>query len=277
MSILHPSWLPSATQIQVWNDREWLPRGTGIVIRDENGQHFLATARHVVDEQYAKGPCERAPYEQLRILNPSFISFGSSQDFVEWDANWSFDPDENDLAVTSMPDSDSGFYRAISTENILNKKQLEALLIGHPLIMSGFPGLGGIANSAPLLVTRQGVLATFPKREIEIENALGRNYFLMDSFAQSGFSGAPLFSFERPEFSIPSPIRFGGGIINGEKISESSEPQRYTYQRIPAGLAGIICGHFRSALDRSDGGHAGLSYCVPAHRIIALTHPNQVR
>lgn len=263
-------WLPSAVQIEVRTDREWCSRGSGILIRCENGHH-LVTARHVIDEKFAIGPRGRSPFEKLRILNPAFISFGSGGNtYVEWEADWKFDADDNDLAATPIPESENGFYRAVNSSTILNKDQLTSLQVGHPLITSGYPALGSIHDDLPLVVGRQGVLASHPAREIAIEGTLGRNYFLLDSFAQSGFSGAPLFSFERPEFSIPSPISFGAITVNGKKVTEGSNPQRASYPQIPAGLAGIVCGHFRSALDRSDGGHAGLSYCVPAHRIIEL-------
>lgn len=270
MNILHPMWLHSAIQLEVQVGQEWCPRGTGVVIRFAN-RHFLATARHVVDERYAKGPVGRAPFEKIRILDPTFFAIGTdSQEYVEWDADWKVDSGENDLALTPMPESKSGFYRAIDAESILEKKKLEELQLGQPSIMSGFPALGDIDANEPLLVGRQGVLASLPARKISIPETLGSDYFLFDSFAQSGFSGAPLFSFERPEFSIPSPVRIGNLTVNGEKVSEGGEPERHSYPRIPAGLAGIVCGHFKSAMDRSDGGHAGLSYCVPAHRIIEL-------
>lgn len=273
MSILHPMWLSSAVQIEVWKSNEWCRRGSGILIRSENG-HYLVTARHVVDEQFVEGPKGRAPFVNIRILNPVFISFGvGGQEFVEWTAEWKFDADENDLAVTQMPEPDSGFYRAISADAILNKEQLSSLQIGHPLIMSGFPALGGIHDETPFMVGRQGVMSSHPLREIPIQGTLGRNYFLLDSFAQSGFSGAPLFAFERTEFSIASPISIGAIKINGETVSEGSEPQSFTYPRVHAGLAGIVCGHFRSPRDRQDGGHAGLSYCVAAHRITSLIEP----
>lgn len=266
-------WLSSAVQIEVWKSNEWCCRGSGVLIRSEGG-HYLVTARHVVDERFVKGPKGRAPFAKIRILNPVFVSFGvGGLEFIEWTADWKFDADENDLAATRMPEVDSGFYRAISAETILDNEQLNSLQIGHPLIMSGFPAMGGIQDEKPLLVGRQGVLSSHPLREISIKDTLGRNYFLLDSFAQSGFSGAPLFAFERPEFSISSPISFGAIKINGETVSEGSEPTRFTYPRIQAGLAGIVCGHFRSALDRHDGGHAGLSYCVPAHRITNLIKP----
>tara|TARA_R110002033_G_scaffold6247_3_gene24871 strand:+ start:1871 stop:2671 length:801 start_codon:yes stop_codon:yes gene_type:complete len=265
-------WLSSAVQIEVWKSNEWCRRGSGIIIRSESG-HYLVTARHVVDEQFVDGPKGRSPFDKVRIINPAFISFGGGQEFVEWEADWKFDADENDLAATKIPGSDSGFYRAISADAILDEEQLNSLQIGHPLIMSGFPALGGIHDERPLMVGRQGVLSSHPLREISIKDTLGRNYFLLDSFAQSGFSGAPLFAFERPEFSVASPISFGAIKINGETVSEGGEPQRFTYPRIQAGLAGIVCGHFRSALDRQDGGHAGLSYCVAAHRATNLIDP----
>lgn len=270
MNILHPSWLPSVVQIEVNDNKGWLKRGSGILLSTDHGHH-LVTARHVIDEKFAIGPKGRPPFKNLRILDPTFLNFGSGDNkYVEWCAEWKFDADDNDLAATKIPASENGFYRAISADTILNKGQLDSLQIGHPLIMSGFPALGSIHDKTPLMVGRQGVLASSPTRKISIQDTLGENYYLLDSFAQSGFSGAPLFSFERPKFSIPSPIRFGALTINGEKVSEGSKPQRFNYPHIPSGLVGIVCGHFRSALDRSDGGHAGLSYCVPAHRIIAL-------
>lgn len=263
-------WLASARQIEVWDGREWLTRGSGIIIRNTS-EHYLVTARHVIDEKYANAPQRRAPFNRVRVLNPNFISFGTdAQEFVQWDTDWRFDEGENDLAVTPMPNSESGFYRALDKDNILDKEKLKSLQLGHPLIMAGFPALGGICQNEPLLVSRQGVLSSMPKREISIQGTLGSDYFLLDSFAQNGFSGAPLFSFKRPEFSIPSPISIESIAVNGEEVSAGSEPRRHTFPSVPAGLVGIICGHFRSSLDRSDGGHAGLSYCVPAHRIIEL-------
>lgn len=103
---------------------------------------------------------------------------------------------------------------------------------------------GASAFHYPLL--RQGVFAYPPIHGIDVVGAIGHNYGLLDSFAQSGFSGGPV-------ISLPK------GWADG-----SWHPKE---DHRPSKVVGLICGHYRSKENRSDGVHSGLSYFARASSI----------
>ncbi|WP_415221273.1 trypsin-like peptidase domain-containing protein [Pseudophaeobacter arcticus] len=268
MFYLPPSelWYLTAARLSVTFDDGRKGSGTGFFVFDiVREQYFLITARHVVDPKYSPGKMlTQAICSKLEISFQWVQNAGTSEPSIGYQTLTCLDPDfcfadgDTDVAGISFPHDylphrrDGNVYRpmSFSTEQIGTDEELGLRYAGEPVVFIGFPSnapskeIDAHKLYYPLL--RQGVFAYPPVHGIPIEGQLGRNYGLLDSFAQSGFSGSPVVSIQK-------------GWADGSWHPE--EDFR------PARVVGVVCGHYRSAQDKADGAHSGLSFFARASSI----------
>ena len=138
---------------------------------------------------------------------------------------------------------------------LADESHLNLRYAGEPVLFIGFPRssptqeIVNIEESpdVSLPILRQGVFAFPPSMGISLDNCLGRNYGLIDSFAQKGFSGSPVISLQRG---------YENGLLNSQ---DDFRPPR---------IVGIIGGHLRTRDEKSDGAHSGISYFVRSNSMI---------
>lgn len=267
MFYLPPSefWYLTVARLEMTFDDNRIGVGTGFFVYDEKN-YFLVTARHVVDSTYdpktartqailskidisfqsavnSGTPIASTGYQRLRVSEPDFL----------------YDLNEVDVAVIKIPTTalpiltPSSVVRPCSFHMsfLASNDELSSRYAGEPIVFVGFPDnspvnrVEGAVFHYPVL--RQGVFAYPPVHGIDVEGELGRNYGLIDSYAQSGFSGGPIVSLQK-------------GWADG-----SWHPKE---QHRPPKVVGLICGHYRSQRDRVDGGHSGLSFFARSTSIL---------
>lgn len=233
--------------------------GTGFFVLDvERDQYYLVTARHVVDPSYSeKGKLRQAKCDKVTIgfsgvENPGTVKARSAYKILACtDPDFCYSSDDTDVAVMAFPrgyfplrNGDITFRPAsFPLEFIASQHELMLRYAGEPALFIGFPGnsptreFGGHTLQYPIL--RQAVFAYPPVHGIPIEMQLGQDYGLLDSFAQSGFSGAPVVALQK------------GWADGSLHPPEEHRPPR---------VVGVVCGHYRSREDRADGSHSGLSF-----------------
>ncbi len=258
-------WYLTVARLTVNFDDNRTGKGTGFFVYDEQN-YFLVTARHVVDSRY--GPRAATKQSKLVEMGISFqcaINPGTPKAKFGYERLTVTDPDlvyecnDVDVAVikireTALPIITDGNTRrpcSFPLNFLATEDDLSSRYAGEPVVFVGFPDnspvnrYNGSEFHYPLL--RQGVFAYPPIHGIDVENELGRNYGLIDSYAQSGFSGGPIISLQK-------------GWADG-----SWHPKD---EHRPPKVVGLICGHYRSAQDRADGGHAGLSFFARSTSIL---------
>ena len=165
--------------------------------------------------------------------------------------DFSYEASEVDVAVIKIPRDVLPIHRgddlirpcSFPLSFLAESSDLSLRYAGEPLVFIGFPDnspINLVRDSEfhyPLL--RQGVFAYPPIHGIDVNGELGHDYGLIDSYAQSGFSGGPIISLQK-------------GWADG-----SWHPKE---DHRPPKVIGLVCGHYRSEQDRADGGHAGLSF-----------------
>lgn len=257
-------WYYSVVHLTAIFDDTKVGSGTGFLV-ENNNSYNLVTARHVVDPTYLPPP-EKRPATCIRVE----LVFRCQRDLEDGGAQFGyqlcsidgpeFRLESGDLDVASLPIAaeplftrdNEGLTRpcSIPLSALADCDDLSKKFAGEPVAFVGFPENSPVVEleervlKDPLL--RQGIFAYPPTTGIRIEGELGRNYGLIDSFAQSGFSGAPLFSqqFGWPDSPIHSP--------------ELHKPPK---------VVGLVCGHYRSRDDRANGVHAGLSFFARSNSI----------
>lgn len=234
-----------------------VPELVFFVLSDD--QYFLVTARHVIDPKYRPEPIRReATCTEVRMFFYVAANPGTEKAEVRYknlratDPDWTFCDADLDLATMDIPPDELPFtfdngdiIRPISfpASMIASEEILQTRIAGEPIVFYGFPRYSPnkiLENGEfhyPIL--RQGVFAFPPTHGITIECTLGTDYGLIDSFAQSGFSGGPIVSLQK---------------------GWSDGTMHPIDQYKPAKLVGLMCGHYRHSEDRSDGAHSGLSY-----------------
>lgn len=258
-------WYLTVARLSVTFDDRRNGVGTGFFVYDGKN-YFLVTARHVIDPKYGlktaltQANLIKLDFSFLCAVNPgtSAASVGYQQLSVS-DPDFVNECDDVDVAVMKIPDTvlpiqkDEKTIRPCSfPRNFLaTDDELSLRYAGEPVVFIGFPDNSPVHSDGttnffyPLL--RQGIFAYPPVQGIDIEGELGRNYGLIDSYAQSGFSGGPIISLQK-------------GWADG-----SWHPKE---QHRPPKVVGLMCGHYRSARDHADGGHAGLSFFARSPSIL---------
>ncbi|MGC3940971.1 trypsin-like peptidase domain-containing protein [Roseobacter sp. EG26] len=250
-------WYLTVARLSVTYDDGRKGVGTGFFIYDRT-HYFLVTARHVVDPQYVpKAAINQAICKEIDVSFQSSVNSGTPkaaigyQRFCIGDPEFAHDDMEVDVAAIKIPanvlpiNSGENLIRpwSFGLDFLATDEDLSSRHAGEPVVFVGFPDnspvnrVGTSEFNYPLL--RQGVFAYPPIHGIDVYGELGSNYGLIDSYAQSGFSGGPVISLQKG---------WGDG---------SWHPKR---DHRPSKVVGLICGHYRSAQDRADGGHAGLSF-----------------
>lgn len=250
-------WYLTVARLSVTFDDGKTGIGTGFFVLDVD-QYFLVTARHVVDPKYLPAAKKRdAKCNALKLafqcaVNPGTQNAKSSyQRLKVGEPDFSYVDSDVDVAVLKFPrhvlpiHQSDDLIRPCSfpLSFLAQNDDLSLRYAGEPLVFVGFPEnspMNIVRDSEfhyPLL--RQGVFAYPPIHGIYVEGELGRDYGLIDSYAQSGFSGGPIISLQK-------------GWADG-----SWHPKE---DHRPPKVIGLVCGHYRSAQDRADGGHAGLSF-----------------
>lgn len=273
MFYLAPSelWYFAIARLTVRFDDNKEEFGTGFFF-DDGESYFVATARHVVDCRYRPpGKKRDATCAKIRL---DFLLFGSDSATIAAGnielrfPVYTVDPEDNDCVVFAIPHADlpvktpNGELKpyAFSKEFLADEAHLGSRHAGEPILFIGYPRNSPVkeyhafnksfTHVYPLL--RQGVLAFPTTTPVRVDGFLGNNYGVIDSFAQNGFSGAPVISLQK-------------GLSDG-----SWNPVEY-YR--PPRVLGIVCGHYRSIDERADGVHSGLSYFVRSnsiHKCLAL-------
>lgn len=259
MFYLPPSefWYLTVARLSVTFDDGKMGIGTGFFIFDED-QYFLVTARHVVDPRYLppnkrrQATCTRIGITFQCALNPgkpaATIVYQTMSIF---EPNICFESKDVDVAGIKFPRNVLPIERGDNETRpcsfplsfLATNDELAARYAGEPLVFVGFPDnspvnrVGEKEFHYPLL--RQGVFAYPPVHGIDVDGQLGRNYGIIDSYAQSGFSGGPIISLQK------------GWADGSWHPKEAFRPSK---------VIGLVCGHYRSVQDRADGGHAGLSF-----------------
>lgn len=263
----NPTWYLTPVRLTVRFDNGRTGTGTGFFILHEDN-YFLTTVRHIVDPTYLPGAKRRlAKCILLELSFQCVVAPGSEAFEIGYqrievkEPNFAFGLDDVDLAIERVGQNFFPLKRgdrdvrpvSFGTEMIAEASGLMDCYAGEPVNFFGYPEhapKNQVKTSEfhyPLL--RQGVLAYPPGCGVPIEGALGSDYGLIDSFAQSGFSGGPVVTLQK-------------GWDDGSWHSPDDHR--------PPALAGAICGHYRSSNDRSDGAHAGLSYFVRSTAILDL-------
>ena len=274
MFYLPPSefWYLTVARLAVSFDDLKTGTATGFFVYDGD-QYFLVTARHVVDPKYLPGQKRRhAVCTKMEMSFQCAVNPGTQRAAVRYqrlnvtNPDFSFESNEVDVAALKIPKGSLPIIRGEETirpcsfplDFVAEDHELSSRFAGEPVVFVGFPDhspvnrVGGTEFHYPLL--RQGVFAYPPVHGIAVEGELGRNYGLIDSYAQSGFSGGPIISLQK------------GWADGSWHPKEDHRPPR---------VVGLVCGHYRSQQDRSDGGHAGLSFFARSNSIRDLI--NQMR
>jgi hypothetical protein len=250
-------WYLTVARLSVSFDDNKTGSGTGFFVIDDD-QYFLVTARHVVDPKYLPGTKKRhAVCTDMQIAFQCAVDPGTSgvrlsyQIFGVSEPTFCFESEGLDVAVFKFPRNvlpirqGGQIVRPCSFQlnYLASQGDLSQRYAGEPVVFVGFPDnspvqrVGETEFHYPLL--RQGVFAYPPIHGIDVDGELGHDYGLIDSFAQSGFSGGPIVSLQKG-------------------WSDGSWHPKEDYR--PPRVVGLVCGHYRSAQDRSDGVHAGLSF-----------------
>ncbi|WP_394198363.1 trypsin-like peptidase domain-containing protein [Litoreibacter albidus] len=258
-------WYLTVARISVEFDDNKSGTGTAFFIFDKE-HYYLVTARHVVDPRYLPyGKKRDANCSQLKIsfqcaINPGTENATSGyQRLSVGDPHFCMADNDVDVVALKIPkhvlpiENDKQVIRpfSFSVDYLATDENLEVRYAGEPVVFIGYPGNSPVHETDgkefhyPLL--RQGVFAYPPVHGIEVEGQLGRNYGLLDSYAQSGFSGGPIISLQK-------------GWADG-----SWHPEEH---HRPPKVVGLICGHYRSAQDDPDGRHAGLSFFARSNSIL---------
>ena len=261
-------WYLTAARLSVTFDDQKEGSGTGFFLVDEKHQYFLVTARHVVDPKYLPPSKKRhAICSKMRIAFQAAVNAGTSNASIAYqtlevsEPDFHFEASEVDLAVLKIPIDvlpicrDTNIVRpcAFPVDFLASAEELATRHAGEPIIFLGFPDNAPVNRTEsaefhyPLL--RQGVFAYPPVHGIDVQGELGRDYGLIDSFAQSGFSGGPVVSLQK------------GWADGSWHPKEDYRPSR---------VVGLICGHYRTTEDRSDGVHSGLSFFARSPSIRSL-------
>lgn len=231
--------------------------GTGFFVYDGE-QYFLVTARHVVDPMYFPPDKKRhAICLSIEIAFQSAVNPGTPQAAAGYqrlkvsEPDFCYESKDVDVAAIKFPKDILPIHRAGDTVRpcsfhlsfLATNDDLSLRYAGEPVVFVGFPDNSPVNQVGPqefhYPLLRQGVFAYPPIHGIEVEGELGSNYGLIDSYAQSGFSGGPIISLQK-------------GWADG--TWHPKEDHRAPF------VIGLMCGHYRSGQDRWDGNHAGLSF-----------------
>lgn len=268
MFFLPPSefWYLTVARLEVTFDDNRKGSGTGFFVYDEKN-YFLVTARHVVDASYdPRKAMSRAKLTQMDMCFQAAVNPGTPTADIGYqrlsvkDPDFEYDGDDVDVAVIKIPANvlpirnEERMTRPCSfpMHFLATDVDFAARYAGEPVVFLGFPDNAPVNQVEetqffyPIL--RQGVFAYPPIHGVDVPGERGRNYGLIDSFAQSGFSGGPIISLQK-------------GWADG-----SWHPKE---DHRPPQVVGLICGHYRSREDRADGVHAGLSFFARSTSIVA--------
>jgi hypothetical protein len=259
-------WYLTVARLEVSFDDNSKGSGTGFFVYDEKN-YFLITARHVVDASYdPKKAMRRAKLTQMDMCFQAAVDPGTPRANIGYqrlsvrDPDVEYESDDVDVAVIKIPATVLPIRKAervirpcsFPTHFLATEVDLAARYAGEPVVFLGFPENAPVNRFEEMQcfypILRQGVFAYPPIHGIDIAGEFGRNYGLIDSFAQSGFSGGPIISLQK-------------GWADG-----SWHPKE---DHRPPQIVGLICGHYRSREDRSDGVHAGLSFFARSTSIIS--------
>lgn len=261
------SWYFGIPRLTITFDDNSEDFGTGFLV-DDNSQYFLVTARHVVDASYRPLPRDRnKKCVSIRLDYVAFAEDASAKNMavssilIESPC-FCFDPEDADCAAMKISAEkmqqsiDDVIFRpySFSLDFIADDQHLSLRHAGEPILFIGYPSNSPIQeyyafhksfnHIYPLL--RQGVLAFPTSMPVKVDGFLGANYGVLDSYAQKGFSGAPVISLQK-----------------GYAEGQWNKPEDYR----PPKILGVVCGHYRSATDASNGAHSGLSYFVRSDSI----------
>jgi S1-C subfamily serine protease len=250
-------WYLTVARLAVTFDDARTGIGTGFFIFDGTN-YFLVTARHVVDPKYVpKTASSQAILVQMDVSFQAAVNPGTPRATIGYQAlrvtepDFAYESNEVDVAVIKIPVTALPICTVESTvrpcsfplESIATGDELSLRFAGEPVVFVGFPDNSPVSRFEKseffYPVLRQGVFAYPPIHGIEVQGELGRNYGLIDSYAQSGFSGGPIIALQK------------GWADGSWHPKEEYRPPR---------VVGLICGHYRSTRDRVDGGHSGLSF-----------------
>jgi hypothetical protein len=254
--MLLPQYIYASVKIEIDFGGDVPKIASGVLFKNRK-KTMLVTARHCIEPKF-KDPRDTRMMQRLRVFYRALedvkgldlVRIGYSM------SDWQMTTpilSERDNDCCALPIDLSGPFPEIALDHsvVASEKELATLLPGEAIAFSGYPRGAPKSRVSPggdfdEVVLRTGVCSVAPGLPIDIQDVLGDDYGLIDSYAQSGFSGAPLWSMPRSE------------VIFSNGLRQPAAPTK---------LIGLVCAHYRSNEDRADGLHSGLSYFVRATSI----------
>ena len=234
--------------------------GTATILRSRD-RLYLLTARHCVDAKYREPDRQSVLPSKLMLFGEIFLDDSNTvfKSFEVLISDWLFDPNDHDVALAVIKgfETQPNYCWTLSVARISDAtRQLDV-----DIRLAGYPNDTQDDVGNPVRLVRQGILASSLSVDVNVPNAIGKRYGLVDSFSVSGLSGGPVFG------AVPYHINLSGMIrsmIPGIKTNSAYDHVDVGTSRKSFWIIGVNCGHFRSKIDRMEGQHAGLSYFAKA-------------
>jgi len=264
-------WFLAVAKIAVdFNDQARTETGSGFFVGVE-GVQYLVTARHVVDPSYRPPRKQRHGATAIRvkasITTVAEKSTGergySFAEFCAQDPQIRCCDDDTDLAVVKFDDknglnSTRGNFKhspfGFAPSMLADSEFLKRIPAGGQCVFVGYPEnhpkwslqSSGTGANVPFPFMRSAILA-FPATEgLCIPGFRGRNYGVIDGYAEQGFSGGPLF------------LQAIGNLGDASNDGIAG----------PARIIGLVCGHYETS--GSSNNHSGMSYFVRSDKLDQL-------
>ncbi|TQC41668.1 serine protease [Rhodococcus sp. WS4] len=181
--------------------------GTGFIVRSHSGSHYLVTNRHVVDRRYL--PQDRKKWSSRGLASIEINGFFQNQRDDEPTPQRTsltiVDPtpvfpysEDIDLAVIVLPNvGTKSLDLTFNNFDITLIEKRRSIIrgevqVGSPLLMPGYPELGGGVSERPILVG--GWIASDPRYSASYAGNDYPRRVLGHSFSREGMSGAPVLS-----------------------------------------------------------------------------------
>jgi hypothetical protein len=151
---------------------EWLPLGTGFLVKGEPNIVLAITCKHIV--QFAS-----------KLQKTIYIGLDTEKGYIRFPCNVKYEDPVQDIAILApQVDQKEDFrFRSLYIDKELFDDD-SSLVEGRSVIIPGYPLGLGIEDEQNHPVIRFGIVAQFT----------GKDYFLLDGIASHGNSGSPVFS-----------------------------------------------------------------------------------
>lgn len=231
--------------------------GTGFLVRNEKGESFLITNRHVVDIDYKE---KTAKYKNFKLKNLVIRAkaidpetnlpinadyFVTSLEEFKFHENYNNDIAclKNMKVIAPAHTSCLPIAFSIPTSIIADSSRIfNKLSVCDFVAFNGFPKWYDKVNFHAIF--RTGTISSDPRFNYKIEGLLEGDIILYEAFSFAGSSGSPVFALQR-------------GLIGGAEYREVM-------------LVGINAGSLK--MDQESESHPGLSYFFKSSAILELVN-----